>query len=957
MAEDSVSLNYNTRTDGSAWVEIIPSLAEFDEIRIRKLAGYKNDGEQVWTKWSKEGDHEEGRFGIVESGLYEVLYIALRKSPTPPRREYEDVIWLQKVYVPYPKPSNHRFLADQYKPIIVFHKEEKYFPQPLAHILNVGKGFGLVKAWGEVVILETGDILKSYLSTHGDTRFLINAAPPSIFKDSPGELESSRVYYDIFEIGSKIYLSYYFFYSYDPKVGGVTGLFAEHTLDRESFTIVLDKLTKEPEAVVYGMHLPDQVLGFLGCSNDCQDSPSDAILKWKGGKVRLDWQAVPRQGNNPVVFIAKGSHAIFPTCGWYKVSFLKEPTSALSSLNTALPEVDLLSVTDSNQGYLRFSGYWIDGFASNDSRFPPFIRIPPYWTKNATSPFNKLLIGGNIQDDEVRQMKSHFGMCLGWVANHDVGVTYKNQPLVIDVLHNDLMGSWGLDFNSVDLTLVKSPSNGTCVIDSEVGTRVIYTPDQGYITPLTYPPAPDTCTYVFKPSDAPNEHFISGEASVSVTVLDDIPPAAFLSASPNSGQAPLTVTLNAKDSIDDRGIVKYSFSTGQSGSKGTAVVTYETAGTYTPSVIVKDISGQTDSASVTIEVKEPLQPPPCDPNVDPICSPPPCETDCPEPVTLPPSASLITLPKEGGVPLAVLFDATNSTDDFGITHYEFDLGDGKGVTNSSGEFLHTYMNPGVYAASVKVFDAEGQSDMGYQEVIANEVKIIVSGNPTPAKVCPKPYLLDSSFMDDGSIVPERVISFPQCGGEFLKLSSGEEYTFPHVLSGTNALRLDYIKADDAPPRLPDSIYPQGENNRYHPTINIFHPPWLPSAFYKVFDLAAGSSIELRIEYERYTSNVKVEVQGNPKTIPVRVGYYGGKTLFYSPSLASGGAHTFTGLLPSSTDTAEYAFSVASITEITPDNCTKHYTAPKQRISTAPGVDQSLIFTYTSELFCPDSDGL
>ena len=101
-------------------------------------------------------------------------------------------------------------------------------------------------------------------------------------------------------------------------------------------------------------------------------------------------------------------------------------------------------------------------------------------------------------------------------------------------------------------------------------------------------------------------------ASVSISVdeeiiiIDNTPPVAALTATPNSGTEPLSVTFDASDSTDaDGDDLTYSieYGDGTSGTGATSIHVYD-EGEYTATVTVNDGNGGTDTASVNISVDE-----------------------------------------------------------------------------------------------------------------------------------------------------------------------------------------------------------------------------------------------------------------------------------------------------------------------------------------------------------------
>lgn len=103
------------------------------------------------------------------------------------------------------------------------------------------------------------------------------------------------------------------------------------------------------------------------------------------------------------------------------------------------------------------------------------------------------------------------------------------------------------------------------------------------------------------------------QGNARVRFVRNFPPQAELKASPRSGSAPLTVTLNPADSFDPNGaIVAYSYryqhprarpSSPRLGKPSAVTYTYTTPGTYTARLTVMDDSGATAVSDVTITVR------------------------------------------------------------------------------------------------------------------------------------------------------------------------------------------------------------------------------------------------------------------------------------------------------------------------------------------------------------------
>ena len=181
----------------------------------------------------------------------------------------------------------------------------------------------------------------------------------------------------------------------------------------------------------------------------------------------------------------------------------------------------------------------------------------------------------------------------------------------------------------------------------------------------------------------------------------NLPPQASLTATPDSGLAPLDVELDASASSDSDGTVTvyewdwegdgiYDF---ESGGDASVLHTYTQAGGFTPAVRVTDDGGAQDTASCGLSVAG-------------------------DPGNLPPVASLDAEPNSGLAPLDVSFDASASYDPDGtLVSYEWDF-DGDAVVDLTTEqpyAQHTYSERGHFPATVTVYDsgaAKAPSDAG-----------------------------------------------------------------------------------------------------------------------------------------------------------------------------------------------------------------------------------------------------
>ena len=163
---------------------------------------------------------------------------------------------------------------------------------------------------------------------------------------------------------------------------------------------------------------------------------------------------------------------------------------------------------------------------------------------------------------------------------------------------------------------------------------------------------------------------------------DPVPVAAF-TATPTSGDAPLTVTLDGSTSTDNAEIASYSwdFGNGETGAGSDASVEYTAAGEYTIGLTVTDSAGQiSEAATQTITVGEP----------DPV-----------------PVAAFTATPTSGNAPLTVTLDGSTSTDNAEIASYAWDFGNGE--TGVGSDAAVEYTAAGEYTIALTVTDSANQT--------------------------------------------------------------------------------------------------------------------------------------------------------------------------------------------------------------------------------------------------------
>jgi PKD repeat protein len=359
----------------------------------------------------------------------------------------------------------------------------------------------------------------------------------------------------------------------------------------------------------------------------------------------------------------------------------------------------------------------------------------------------------------------------------------------------------------VDVTLAwdaSSGADGYRLFYREEGQSYTYnSPDwEGTGTTCIIPGLDESTTYHFvvRAFNDNGESGNSSEEHLYPSATNQAPTASF-SASPTSGDAPLSVSFNASASSDpDGSIVSYSWNFGDSTS-GTGVTpghTYNNSGNYTVSLTVTDDDSATDSASTVIQVTTPPVP------------------------NQAPTASFTASPTSGDAPLDVTFNASSSSDPDGtIVSYSWNFGDGDteiGVSPS-----HTYGSAGNYTATLTVTDNEGATDSSSNLIQVTELP--ASNLPPNQPVIASPYqgemetdLLLSveteSFSDpDGDTQSESQWQIVKTADSsvVLEIASSEHLTELHVPHAvldrgtTYSVSVQFVDANSEPSEWSDPV--------------------------------------------------------------------------------------------------------------------------------------------------------
>jgi PKD repeat protein len=239
-------------------------------------------------------------------------------------------------------------------------------------------------------------------------------------------------------------------------------------------------------------------------------------------------------------------------------------------------------------------------------------------------------------------------------------------------------------------------------------------------------------------------------------------PTASLSA-PQSAAVGTSVTLDASGSNASAGISTYRWDANGDGTaemtSDSAVVeyTYNRTGQVTPSVTVVDTNGQTDTASVTLNVTDSTSPE--------------ADADVPANVSVGESFSV---------------SGQQSSDDGQITSYEWSFGDG---TTATGETAtHSYSSNGTYTVTLTVTDDAGNTDTAERTVTVQDARDTTP--PEAVADVPTNVSVDESFTASGRNSSDggRITSYEWSFGDGTT-ATGETATHSYSTNGTYTVSL------------------------------------------------------------------------------------------------------------------------------------------------------------------------
>jgi PKD repeat protein len=195
-------------------------------------------------------------------------------------------------------------------------------------------------------------------------------------------------------------------------------------------------------------------------------------------------------------------------------------------------------------------------------------------------------------------------------------------------------------------------------------------------------------------------------------------PVAIIAVDKSTGQLPLTINFDGRDSYDPDGSINsyaWDFGDGSTGSGYIASHTYTTPGTFVASLVVTDDNGLPSNPATTpiiVQSTAQVQPQPVyqPPQPKPVYQPPPAPPyqppapQQPQPAGAQAPVAVISVDNYAGdVPLTVTFDGRQSYAPGGsVVTYAWDFGDGSTGTGYIAQ--HQYATPGTYTASLVVTD-------------------------------------------------------------------------------------------------------------------------------------------------------------------------------------------------------------------------------------------------------------
>jgi Concanavalin A-like lectin/glucanases superfamily len=344
---------------------------------------------------------------IAQTGLFKVVY----KSPV--KKGYfgsyivASNLWSQYFVNFQQSEETLTSAAIKYAPKFSFHKSEGFFPvsikqlfdRPLSDIQDLKVTDG-----SNPKATDPNETIASFMGKNGHLSNQL-MLKKSVAKTIPSDKNDFPVYWMAEQSGLSAWVTYFVLYAYDQKKPDYFSTSAakavasngDHAIDRESISIKFIKVSGQwvPASVQYSGHLDTQPVNFLGCANNnCDQAGGISNVRWTSGKTAVLWDNVSKYFNNPIVYVADGSHAMYPGFGFYKLevspSFLSPTEPAGSEVTSQLKtgKLEKLDLNSTDHRALTYSGFLIQG-AADIYRVFPFERYPiASWYGGTNSIFN-----------------------------------------------------------------------------------------------------------------------------------------------------------------------------------------------------------------------------------------------------------------------------------------------------------------------------------------------------------------------------------------------------------------------------------------------------------------------------------------------------------------------------------------------------------------------------------------
>lgn len=315
------------------------------------------------------------------------------------------------------------------------------------------------------------------------------------------------------------------------------------------------------------------------------------------------------------------------------------------------------------------------------------------YANNMTGPGGLPELPGVMQGLDVKDYSTYQVFTVAVVPDEDdPPVANASATAPVSVLEGELVtldGSLSMDDSAIT-KFEWNPGDGTGWVDRGLTPTLVHS----YAIPGSATQHIFTATLRVTDDSAQQS---TDTVQITVSSVPDNPPMADAQATPSTVNSGGQVTLTGSGSTDDFGITKYRWNPGDGTGWVDRGTNPEYVHTYTSSVStqvtatleVTDTSNQTATDTVLISITVQNQPP---------------------------VASLSgTNPSSGVSPLTVNFVGSSSSDDQGITKFEWDPGDGTGWVNTGAVpiYMHVYTSGTTQAfnARLRVTDGGGLTDI------------------------------------------------------------------------------------------------------------------------------------------------------------------------------------------------------------------------------------------------------